>query len=267
MKIALSLPFLLLIVTACSDEMSVRTICERHPEICEDLNKDGWCRYERAGLIRERYSNLIVSNDERKYALISNLEKYIGCIGLASQIEHDKRKERSANRTEGYLAAMKELDKLVIDTRESEYPPLMFYQWSREGRTEPLNKLLEMDASGLLETADMQFKLASYYSKENPELTIRKLYHALSLLQPGEEADVESYTTLATLFFARQDYTHSYLWMRVAEMTGNEHADTDDAAKQFNLSDEMVEKLDERAATYQKMIKEASFNATPPGLE
>ena len=69
---------LVVLVAGCGQKFDVKEACEKHPELCNDLHQDGWCRYERTQVVKGRYNYFnvpkleakLVNDDYNKYFLL-----------------------------------------------------------------------------------------------------------------------------------------------------------------------------------------------------
>ena len=82
-----------LAVAGCDNDR-LHTICSNHPELCQDLVDDGWCRYERTDVIRSRFYLQEEQNDRRSYELMRSLERYIKCAEHSTNIEYKRAREQ-----------------------------------------------------------------------------------------------------------------------------------------------------------------------------
>ena len=106
---------LVVLVAGCGQKFDVKEACEKHPELCNDLHQDGWCRYERTQVVKGRYNYFnvpkleakLVNDDYNKYFLLKHLEKYEKCVNLTTHIEYkrDSANARKNDRVRGAAAA------------------------------------------------------------------------------------------------------------------------------------------------------------------
>ena len=85
--------------------------------MCAGLNKDGWCRSEKANLIRHQYEHLKDTKERHKYDLLLKWEDYLLCVEKAAQIQHIKYRDKEITRAEGVLTAKAAIRRLTDDTR------------------------------------------------------------------------------------------------------------------------------------------------------
>ncbi len=252
-----------LLLSGCTDifEKSIADICEDHPQMCKNLNKDGWCRAEKSRIIKSRYHHFLAPDEEYKYQLLLGFEDYKACISKASQIEHIKLKEKKTGRVKALLAAEKELKLLARDTRDSDNPNLVYFHWSRFGSESHLDKFLSYRDKGLLETPELQVALASYYVKFDQEKTIDALFHALELYQEGDEINPEIFKSLTNIFIKLEDFSTAYKWGYVAKEFDGKDLDLPEVETLVIRNGGNVEALEKAAEYYVDKLKEGDFNA------
>ena len=216
---------LITLLVGCDNAKSIREICDDDAQFCADLNTDSHCNTQRAEVILGRYAESQTPDDATKYKLLSAFHSYAKCVELAASIEHIKLKEKTTSRVNGHLTALKEINRLSKETRNSQYPHLLYYHWSRNGDEQAMQSLIAMDEKRELETSEFQYKLATYYIKFDNKLAVDKLYHALELNPAGETAKPEIYTALTNIFYQMEEFKLSYIWALVAKETGIENID------------------------------------------
>ncbi len=211
--------FALLFLTGCEGmfEKTVKDICEEEPQLCSDLNPDGWCRAEKAVIINKRYQHLQPYTEKDLYILLVGFENYKKCVSKAAQIEHIKLREKETGRMRGLLTANRELKRLAIETKDSKDPYLLYYHWSRFGNQKALDTLLSYEGTKKLDEPDLQIALASYYVKFDLDSALFKLLHALELYKQDAEIDKEVFRSISTIYLKQDNLSMAYLWGAVGE--------------------------------------------------
>lgn len=253
---------LLMLLAGCSDHQTVKEMCDNNPHFCTDLNDDGWCRYPRADVIDHRFALEKTPSDDNRYQMLLTWEKYRDCIQLAADVRQLDKREAAANRMRGYLTSLKEIDELAAATRDSDYPYLLFWHWSREGREAALEKLLEADKRDELNISEIQYRLGTYYAKSDPDLAIKKMLYALELLPKKENFSGDIITSLATLYYRSKNPENAYVWMHIAELAEVEGASSDSIAEYLRLTPDQRDELDDKAEEIYDQIQDRKF--VPP---
>ncbi|WP_414827665.1 DUF2989 domain-containing protein [Alteromonas sp. H39] len=261
---------LLLCVTglsACSDmfEPTISEICQEQGAFCTDLNQDHQCRYEKAEIIRDRYYHQNEATDGHKYNLLLKFEDYLSCIEKAAHIEHKKFRDKEATRLKGVLTARKEIDRLSRETRQSSDPYLSYYQWSRYGHEDALQRFMHYSRTGQVTDPELLINLASIQVKDDLDATVNTLYKALSLYQNSEDVDEEIYATLVTIGMEKENYRMAYVWSGVlANYNDNVNTSQQQAiAQQFELP---VKVLNEVTDDITSALDSGEFDAQSLGL-
>lgn len=252
---------LTILLSGCG-RMTVRQICAQHPQLCQDIETDGSCRYRRTHVIEARYQRLLhPDNDQLIYPLLLKLERFRDCISKTAQVEAVKNKGRITLRMNSYLAAERAINKLEQEAKQSHDPHLLYYRWSRFDDHAARDEFLELAQKGQLETAELQKFLASYYGANQPRRARQALMKSLSLHSPDEPIDNDVLETLATMYFQSGDYKHSYIWTVMA----NENSDGDVAvqldfiARKGNITRQQRTQLEKIALVHLNEIKKGRF--------
>ncbi|NRA62699.1 MAG: DUF2989 domain-containing protein [Psychrobium sp.] len=204
-------------------EDTIYTICEENPAICVDIKAQGWCKLERALLIRNRLQQLKEPDDERNlYDSLHQWQYFSQCIESASNIVRKNKEDRDPTKTKTFLTSIKEIDKLERLTKNSALPELLYYHWARDGEQNKIYKLVALDKAGKLDRTNMQLKMAMYYAKNDPEKAIKAQYKALRYLTKHdlETLSGDVFANLSTHFYQKGYYRYSYIWAQVAVKFG-----------------------------------------------
>ncbi len=254
-------------LSACSDlfEPTLSEICQEQSELCTDLNQDHQCRYEKAEIIRHRYYHQNDAADGHKYDLLLKFEDYLTCIEKAAHIEHKKIRDKEATRLKGVLTARKEIDRLSRETRQSADPYLSYYQWSRYGHEDALQRFMHYSRTGQVNDPELLVNLASIQVKDDLDATINTLYKALSLYPGSDEVDEEIYATLVTIGMEKENYRMAYVWTGVLASYNDKVNTSQQAAlaQQFGLPADV---LDDVTDDITSALDSGKFDAQALGL-
>jgi hypothetical protein len=210
----LTLFFTLILIVGCDGTKSVAELCRDNPEICQEFGQDSWCKRERVGVALARIDLKNINKDPQKYNLLIAYEDYVDCMGLASQIEHIKLKEKTTMRKNNLFKAKAKLAELSDQTLNSDHPHLLYYHWTRGLNKNSLAQFLKLEGSAALENSLSQFQLATYYVKKDNKKTLRLLFHSLELHQPNQKLIPEVFETLATMFTNTNKPKQAYIWLK-----------------------------------------------------
>ncbi|MBQ1784607.1 MAG: DUF2989 domain-containing protein [Gammaproteobacteria bacterium] len=250
----------LALLAGCSERKTMRELCSLHPDVCSDLNEDGWCRYQRAAVIEQRIVlKAKPADDDARYQMLLAWEVYRDCIALAADVRQQEQRFAAANRMRGYLTSLNEIEQLSKATLDSSNPFLLFWHWTREARDDSLQRLLEADKQGELQIGEIQYRLGTYYAKSDIDLAIHKTLRSLELLPKKEEYSGDALTTLATLYYRKDVPEKAYTWMRVAELAEVEGARAGSIAEHFRMGKETLKQLNDNAEDLFDQINDRTF--------
>ena len=248
-----------LTLIACNDDR-IHNICANHPELCQDLVDDGWCRYERTDIIRSRFYLQEEGTDRRKYELMRNLERYLKCAERSTNIEYKTAREQKSPRVEGMLAAGDQLAELDAATRNSQDPYLLLWHWTNNTNEQAREQFTALEGQPVLEEPELQLALGGIYAKSAPQKAITLMHHALSLYGEGDKVNSRILTSLSTLYMGQKQYGLAYLWGKVSESFQDA---SEVSAKRFgiyhSLSKTEQDGYDVRAAEIVEQLKHGNY--------
>ena len=248
-----------LTLMACNDDR-IHNICANHPELCQDLVDDGWCRYERTDIIRSRFYLQEEGTDRRKYELMRNLERYLKCAERSTNIEYKTATEQKSPSVEGMLAAGDQLTELDAATRNSQDPYLLLWHWTNNINEQAREQFMALEGQPVLKEPELQLALGGMYAKSAPQKAITLMHHALSLYGEGDKVNSRILTSLSTLYMGQKEYGMAYLWGKVSESFQDS---PDVSAKRFglyhSLSKADQEAWDSQAATIVEQLKSGTY--------
>jgi hypothetical protein len=219
----LPLIFSLFLLSGCDGSKSLVQLCKDNPQICEEFGQDSWCKSERIDVALARIDLKTIKKDSRKYNLLIAYEHYVSCMGLASQIQHIKLKEKTTMRKDNLLKAKARLAELSEEIHDSTHPHLLYYHWSREQNKTALAQFLMLEGTPALEDSISQFQLATYYAKKDNKKTLHLLFRSLELHQPDAKLIPQVFETLATIFTNRDQPKQAYIWLNIYHLVTTKH--------------------------------------------
>lgn len=219
----LTLIFSLLLLSSCDSSKSLTELCKENSQICQEFGQDSWCKRERINVALARIDLKTINKDAFKYNLLIAYEDYVDCMGLASQIQHIKLKEKTTMRKNNLFKAKAKLAELSDETLDSSHPHLLYFHWSRELNKDSLAQFLKLEGSAALENSLSQFQLATHYAKKDKNKTLRLLFRALELHQPNEKLIPEVFETLATIFTNKDKPKQAYIWLKIYQLVTTKH--------------------------------------------
>ncbi len=266
--VCLILPFAL---SGCfENRKNTDKLCADNPNLqCERLNvDDGQCRLPRTDLIWHRFDvlkNPSVSNKIEEYQLTSD---YRRCLELASQIQAIDQTELKQMRVNALVNAGEDMKRLVSELEQTRTPESLYFLWSQQGDHKARREFLQLEGKSELETAQMQYALATFYITRDREKTIRLLIHALELSSPGE-INIDILKSLASSYHGSGDTERSYVWAMVGKEFDVPIASESELVLMYGFDEDKFERLDEIAQTVVKAINKGEFrsNTLPKKLD
>jgi len=263
MKFTIPLIVILPLLTGCDTGPDLATLCEQHPDICNEFTEDNWCKVERKNTAFAQLALRNTGKDKQKIDLLHAYEDYAKCMDRASKIEHIKLKHKTTRRIDNHLKAKEKINQLSIDTNRSEHPELLYYHWSRYVNKRALNKLLAMEGSDVLNTPESQFNLATYYIKRDTGKTLTLLFKALELNKPENSVNTEIFKSLTSIYTNMKEYKQAYIWLKILTLYDPEDNTISDKtlseySKGYQLDSDFLDKV---AKTTLDKIEDGQFKS------
>ena len=266
--VILSLP---LILSGCfENRKNTDKLCADNPGLrCELLNvDDGQCRVPRTDLIWQRFEvlkNPSVDNKIHEYQLVSEYRK---CLELAAQILPIDQTELKQKRFSALIHSGDEQQRLVDELHQMRTPQSLYFLWSQTGDNQARREFLQMEGNPELDTAEMQYALATFYTSRDREKTIQLLNRALELTK-GQPVNTEIFKSLASTYQVLNDKEHAYVWAMVGKEYGVPLASKAELDLLYGFGDEKFERLENVAAEVVTAIKAGQFSShmVPHSLE
>ncbi|QDE31327.1 MULTISPECIES: DUF2989 domain-containing protein [Shewanella] len=199
----------------CDNDRNSDIICKNNPELCADLHKDSWCRFEKGDLIRHRYQLKKVDKPTGKqlYKQLIYLETYSDCIRLAAGVQHKVNTYRTLDRERAFAVSTQTLAELQESTKTNNEVHLAFYRWIRFNDQAGLAIVEDTYKQGMLIDNEIITQLAAYYVRVSPEDAKILYLHLLATTEP-EKIDPNWFLALASIYRQQQDGQKEYLLTR-----------------------------------------------------
>ncbi|MGC9422907.1 DUF2989 domain-containing protein [Vibrio sp.] len=235
-------------------------LCTDNPALqCERLNiNDGQCRVARTDLIWHRYevlTNPTVENKIIEYQLTRDYQK---CLELAAQIQLIDQTELNQRRFSALINSNEDLTRITQELHQIRTPKALYFLWSQTGDRQARRDFLQLEGKPELETADMQYALATFYTTRDQEKTIRLLIRALEL-SPEKQVNPEIFQSLASTHQALNKKEEAYLWAMVGQQFGVQIASQAELRLMYPFSEDTFTRLDNLANQLTKAIRRGEF--------
>lgn len=199
----------------CDNEHNSDVICKNNPELCANLHKDSWCKYEKDALIQHRYQLKQTEQPTGKklYLQLIYLEKYSSCIELAAGVQHKLNTYRTRDRERAFAISTQTLAELQEFTQTNNEVHLAFYRWMRFNDQDGLYIVEDSYKQGKLTDNEIITQLAAYYVRVSPD-DAKKLYlHLLVTTEPAN-IDPDWFLALASIYRYQHNVEKEYLLTR-----------------------------------------------------
>ncbi|WP_137227069.1 DUF2989 domain-containing protein [Shewanella sp. MEBiC00475] len=199
----------------CDNDRNSDIICKNNPELCADLHKDSWCRFEKGNLIRHRYQLKKVDKPTGKqlYKQLVYLETYSDCIRLAAGVQHKVNTYRTLDRERAFAVSTQTLAELQESTKTNNEVHLAFYRWIRFNDQAGLAIVEDTYKQGMLIDNEIITQLAAYYVRVSPQDSKKLYLHLLATTEP-EKIDPDWFLALASIYRQQQNEEKEYLLTR-----------------------------------------------------
>ncbi|MGR5210101.1 DUF2989 domain-containing protein [Vibrio rotiferianus] len=261
-----------LLLSGCFEgNQTTEELCEKNPELrCEQLNmSDGQCRIPRTNLVWHRFEVMKSPTEANKVQEYKLVAEYRKCLELASQITPIDQSALKRQRFNALVNSIDELDRIVGDLQSTSDPSTLYFLWSQTGDNNARRRFLQMEGTTALDTAELQFALATFYTTRDQEKTITILDKALSLTHDGK-VNPEILKSMASLHQGLNKKERAYIWTMVAKRFEVQVASEKNLKVMFNFPDtSKYDALDDIASNVAKAIDKGRYQPRliPANLE
>ncbi|WP_070967477.1 DUF2989 domain-containing protein [Vibrio sonorensis] len=236
-------------------------LCNKNPGLrCELLNiNDGQCRIPRTDLIWHRHEVQKQPTDKniiKEFGLVSEYRK---CLELAAQIQPIDQTDLKQRRFSALMHTGEELDRITGQLRQSTSPEALYFLWSQIGDERARQAFLRMEGKPQLDTAEMQYALATFYTSRDEGKTIKLLNRSLELSN-GKNLNTEVFKSLASTYYQINMKEKAYIWAKVAFEFDVPIASEAELHLLYGFSKETYSELDDVADDVVSALKSGEFN-------
>lgn len=239
--------------------VNTKELCAKTPALrCEPLNmNDGQCRVPRTDLVWHRKEVLASPTDENKIKEFQYVHAYQKCLDLAAQIEPSKVGNKKEQRFTALMHTYDEKKRILEELKQSDSPQALYFLWT-QGDSHALRQFLKLENSRQVQTAELQYALATYYVTRDREKSIRLLNNALTFSDP-DNFNTHIIESLASTNHALKRKEHAYIWVLVGKEFELPVASERNLMVLYQFSDEKKEKLKKIADTIVDAIEEGNY--------
>lgn len=238
-------------------------LCAENPNLrCERLNiSDGQCRVARTDLIWHRFEVLKNNTVDNQISEFHYLAKYKKCMELASQIRAIDQTELKQIRFQAMQNAAEDQHDLIEAIRQSKTPQAYYFLWSQLGDKSAQREFLQMEGKPQLESTEMQYALATFYTQRDHKKTIILLNHALELA-PDDKVNIDIFKSLASTHQLLNQREYAYIWAKVSQHYGVQIASAKDLQLLYGFSNDEYDELDKIADNVVAALKVGQYHAS-----
>ncbi|CAH6948264.1 conserved hypothetical protein [Vibrio chagasii] len=193
-------------------------LCQSNPGLrCEQLNmNDGQCRVARTDLIWHRFEVQKQPTEINKIKEFELVTAYKKCLELAAQIETIDQSKLQERRFTSLMHSIEESERIVSELSQSDTPETLYFLWSQNGDTNARRSFLQLEGTEALNTAEMQYALATFYTTRDHVKTLKLLNNALTL-SSNSNINTEIFKSMASINHSLGNMEEAYVWAMVAK--------------------------------------------------
>ncbi len=156
------------------------------------------------------------------------------------------------------MHSSEEQERIVSELSLSRSPETLYFLWSQTGDEDAQREFLQMEGSPKLETAEMQYALATFYTNRNQEKTLQLLNHALEL-SGRSNINTEIFKSLASTYYKENQRELAYIWAKVAESFEIQIVSDKELQLLYGFNKEKFQKLDAIADDVEEMVRAGKY--------
>lgn len=239
-------------------------LCAENPALrCDELNiDDGQCRISRTNLIWHRQDVLRDPSDINKIEEYQLTQEYRTCLEVAAQIQPLNKDLIKQRRFNALISSGENLERLTEELREFHTPEALYFLWSQHNDKAALRAFLQMENAPELQTARLQYALATFYVDVDPNKTLELLNRALELSNNPKQLNVEILQSLASINQLIKRKEHSYIWVNVAKEYGVPIVEQKWLDLLYNFDQDKRKQLDEIAEQVSRAVGRGQYRNT-----
>ncbi|WP_114765320.1 DUF2989 domain-containing protein [Vibrio rhodolitus] len=251
-------------LTGCFESRkNTEQLCEANAALrCDALNvNDGQCRIPRTDLIWHRFEILKNPSDQnsiKEYGIIAEYEK---CLTLAAQIQPLTQSERKSKRFTTVVHLKEEQQRIIAELQNSTSPQALYFLWSQEGDTDAQRSFLQLEGTPALESAEMQYALATFYTSRDADKTLRLLNRSLEL-SDGKNINIDAIKSLASLNLQQNRRELAYIWSQIAAEFEVQTASKNNHRLLYGFTEDKYQQLDDIASDVHNALEDGVYRTT-----
>lgn len=176
-------------------------------------------------------------------------------------MQHIIHTSRTADRARAFRLSTDNLTQLQEQTRERQDPFMSYYQWTRFGDTQALNRLLEHENAGEVTDPFLLAQIATYYSNRDAIKSQQLYLKVLSEIQ-YDDFDVNWLLGLASTFRHTQQFDKTYMLTKANLLLTQQKYSEDKMLALLSNNKTLAAKLDKYAQTLIDALKNGNYSTS-----
>lgn len=236
-------------------------LCQSNPTLqCELLNmNDGQCRVARTDLIWHRFEVQKQPTETNKIKEFELVTAYKKCLELAAQIETIDQSQLQERRFTALMHSIEESERIVSELSQSDTPETLYFLWSQTGDTNARRSFLQLEGTEALNTAEMQYALATFYTTRDHAKTLKLLNNALTLSN-NSVVNTEIFKSMASINHSLGHREKAYVWAMVAKEFDVPIASEAELAVLYNFDAPRYKQLNKDADKIVEAIEDGGYS-------
>ncbi|MGX9418914.1 DUF2989 domain-containing protein [Vibrio sp. WJH972] len=263
LKLCLTILLSALLVGCFENKRDTKQLCAATPELrCDELNiNDGQCRITRTDLIWHRRTVLRDPSDVNKIKEYQLTQEYRLCMEVAAQLQPIDKPLMKQRRFESLVNAGNNLDRISNELHQFRTPEALYFLWSQNNDKDARREFLQMERSPELQTARLQYALATFYTDVDQNKTLKLLNRALELTSGPKQLNTEILESLASINQLINQKERSYIWAMVAKEFNVPIVDQDQLALLYHFDDTKMDQLNEIVSDVISAINKGKYRS------
>ena len=244
----------------CENDRNSDVICKNNPELCADLHRDSWCRFEKGDLVRHRLvlKQAETPSGQQLFQQLIYLENYSNCIELAAGVQHILNPERTQDRERAYAVSTQTLNELQEYTKDNPDIYLAYYRWLRFNDKASQDIVLAAYQAGNVAEPQILSQLAAYYVRVSP-LEAKRIYRDLFTKTSFDQFSSDWLLGLASVFQQQQNFEYVYLFTKANTLLTENQVDEKQLFGLIGGNQVLAQQLDLQAQTLISDLKSGNF--------
>ena len=114
------------------------------------------------------------------------------------------------------MHSIEESERIVSELSQSDTPETLYFLWSQTGDTNARRSFLKLEGTEALNTAEMQYALATFYTTRDHVKTLKLLNNALTS-SSNSNVNTEIFKSMASINHSLGNMEAAYVWAMVAK--------------------------------------------------